>query len=83
MATEKAQEFSDGQLVAEVDVEVPDAVVNQRSIVDAARTALAANRAFIALGSPSNAQVVAQVKALTRQVNGLIRLELNELDGTN
>ncbi len=47
-----------------------------------AATALNTNRAFLALGSPSNAQVLAQVKALTRQVSALIRLELQALDDT-
>lgn len=53
---------------------------NSVTIKDRAATALTNNVTFLALGSPSNAQVVAQVKALTRQVNGLIRLTINSLD---
>lgn len=48
-----------------------------------AAQALAANRTYVALASPTNAQVAAQVKALTRQNNGIIRLLLNQLDGTD
>lgn len=39
-----------------------------------ARTAHTNNQTYIALASPSNAQIAAQVKALTRQVNALIEL---------
>ena len=39
-----------------------------------AKAALDTNATFLALASPTNAQVLAQVKALTRQVNALIQL---------
>jgi hypothetical protein len=48
-----------------------------------ALTAHAANRTFVALNSPTNAQNAAQIKALTRQINGVIRLLLGQLDGTD
>ena len=83
MATEKVQEFRDGVLVNEYDITIPDEVANERTLRSQAATALQNNRDFIAITSPSNAQVVAQVKALSRQVNALIRLELKELGGTN
>lgn len=41
--------------------------------------AVAANKTFLALSSPTAAQVGAQVKSLTRQVNALLRLRLNAL----
>lgn len=45
--------------------------------------ALAVNTTFLALPSQTNAQLAAQVKALTRQNNGLIRLILNRFDATD
>jgi hypothetical protein len=48
-----------------------------------ALAAHAANRTFVALNSPTNAQNAAQIKALTRQMNGVIRLLLGQLDGTD
>ena len=39
-----------------------------------ARTALAANATYLALATPTNAQNAAQIKALTRQHNAIIRL---------
>lgn len=56
---------------------------NATTVRDKASTALADNKAFLAVASPTNAQVVAQVKALTRQNNALIRLALNRFDATD
>ena len=53
---------------------------NRRTVEDRARAALTANAAFRALQSPTNAQVLAQVRRLTAQSSALIRLTLNELD---
>ena len=39
-----------------------------------ASNAIAANVTYLAIASPSNAQVAAQVRALTRQTNALMRL---------
>lgn len=83
MATETVQEFQNGQLVKEYTVPIPDHVANERTLRAQAANAMAANRAFTELAPPSNAQVIAQVKALSRQVNALIRLELQELSGTD
>lgn len=75
----------DRGLVQAADVTVPEpaTVANRRAIESAAATALAGNRAFLALASPSNAQVLAQVRALTNQNQRLIRLALGLLDGTD
>jgi len=55
------------------------------TITTQATTAIGVNRTFLALATPTNAQVVAQVRALTRQNNGIIRLLVNRVslaDGT-
>jgi hypothetical protein len=44
-----------------------------RSIEQKIRDAIATNKTFLALANPSNAQTLAQVKALTRQNNNIIR----------
>lgn len=54
--------------------------VNKLTIEERALKALDTNKAFLALTSPTNAQVVAQQKALTRQTSGIIRLLLNKLE---
>lgn len=60
----------------------PVAVVNEQTLLVKAAAALANNITYLGLTSPTNAQVVAQVAALTRQVNALIRLALGALDST-
>lgn len=57
-------------------------LVNADTLRTQAAAALQANRDFVALASPTNAQTLAQVKALSRQVNGLIRNLLGLFDGT-
>jgi hypothetical protein len=56
---------------------------NWQTIVQQASTALTTNRTFLAVQSPTTAQAVAQVQALSRQMNGVIRLLLQQFDGTN
>lgn len=53
---------------------------NKTTIESQALTALTNNKTFLALSAPTNAQTLAQVKSLTRQMNGVIRLLLNQLD---
>lgn len=59
---------------------------NAAALLAKADAALATNATFRALASPTNAQTLAQVKALTRQVSALLRLArrdlLNTTDGT-
>lgn len=59
------------------------AMLNEATIRDRATTALTVNRDFLAIASPSNAQTLAQVKALTRQNTAVIRLLLGLLDDTD
>ncbi len=56
---------------------------NRRTIEQQATDALATNRTFAGIASPTAAQTTAQVKALTRQTNGVIRLLLGQLDATD
>ena len=56
---------------------------NRGTITGRASQALADNRAFLAKATFSNAEVLAQVKDLSRQNNAIIRLLLNTLDGTD
>lgn len=53
---------------------------NAESLRQKAGQALTTNAAHLALASPSTAQNTAQVKALTRQVNALIRLQIDQTD---
>ena len=57
--------------------------VNRATLKSHTAAALDSNRTFLHLATPTNAQAVAQTKALTRQVNGVIRLLLGRLNGTD
>jgi hypothetical protein len=56
---------------------------NRSTIEQRAQQALAANETFLALASPTNAQNAAQIKLLTRECQGLIRLAIKALDSLN
>lgn len=58
--------------------DVPDAIANERAIYDRMRQALAANQAFLAIAAPTAAQVRDQTRLLTRQINGIIRMEIRD-----
>lgn len=75
--------FSDGSQSVQFTPGPGTPLANQQTLQSQAQTALVNNRAFLAIGSPSNAQVSTQVKALTNQVQALIRMALNQFDGTN
>ena len=61
--------------------DVPE-LVNAQTIRDQATAALQANRDFLAIASPTNAQVLVQVRALTQQNVKVIRQVLGLFDGT-
>lgn len=82
--TTVAGEVDQASLDAAVAAHVPiDTAGNEATLRSRATDALATNRTFLALTSPTNAQVSAQVKALTKQNQGLIRLLLQRFDGTD
>lgn len=63
----------------QAELDAATAATNEAALISAARGAIAGNKTFLALASPTNAQTLAQVKALTRQMNALIRLQVRDL----
>jgi hypothetical protein len=55
---------------------------NRAALLAKAATALTTNATYLAIASPTNAQNTAQVKALTRQVNALLKLATAALSDT-
>lgn len=58
-------------------------VTNQRTLQQQAQAALISNRTYIALAAPTTAQTTAQVKALTQQMQAVMRMALGQFDATN
>lgn len=53
-------------------------VANLNTLTTRAQTALTNNATYLAIASPTTAQAITQVAALTRQVDGVIRLLLQQ-----
>ena len=80
--TDRNQVFSNGKLVSEEVVETDiTAEAVEFDLASKARAALAANDAFLAIGAPTNAQVLAQTRVLTRECSALIRLQGKVVNG--
>jgi hypothetical protein len=60
-----------------------DYAANRATIIGRAQPALNANLAFLAIPNPTAAQASAQITALTRQVNMLIRLAVDDYSLTS
>jgi hypothetical protein len=54
----------------------------KEKLTAALKAALTTNATYLALLTPTNAQVVAQTRVLTRQLNNVMRLVAGVLDGT-
>jgi hypothetical protein len=58
---------------------------NEAALQSKMKDAVVANKAFLAIQTPTNAQVVAQVRSLTRQSTAIIKMlghDLSDTDGT-
>ena len=72
---------ADARLVEATTYEAREA--NGATLRARALDALAQNKAFLAVDAPTNAQALAQIRLLTREVSALIRLTLGALDSTD
>ncbi|MEQ8834263.1 MAG: hypothetical protein RIB67_07435 [Miltoncostaeaceae bacterium] len=78
--TRTVQVHRDGELVSSEVTDMPRNEAHTTVLHERAIAALEANAEFLALSPPTQGQVLAQVRALTRQNNALIRLLLGQLD---
>lgn len=74
--------YSDGSQSVQYTPGAGTSAANQATLLGKAQTALTNNANYLAIASPTNAQVSAQVAALTRQIDALIRIDINQLDST-
>lgn len=68
--------FVFGQLATQITA------TNLVALLNKAQVALANNLAYLAIPSPTQAQAIAQVQALTQQVDAIIRIILSQTDST-
>lgn len=72
-----------GDLVRTEETEISQEQARWEQLEQNLRQALVDNRAFVAQPNPNAAALTAQVRALTRQQNKMIRLVLQLFDGTD
>ena len=77
-----ARDLTDAEAVA-VRIRCQATTVGEESLLLVAAQALAANDTYLDLAAPTTDDAVAQVRALTQQVNGLLRLTLKQFDPTD
>jgi len=63
--------------------EIETSYANWSLLAGKAANAIANNQTFLALSPPTAAQAAAQVAALTRQMNALLRTHFGLLDSTD
>lgn len=87
-STRTFRRFEDGVLVEErsyADEERAASSIqtNMEILTQAARDGLATNRDFLAMTSPTDAETLAQVRSLTRQMGAVVRLVVGDFTGTD
>jgi hypothetical protein len=80
-----AADVTDAQLQEAVDLTAKEMSYSQNELDLRAKAeqGLALNKVFLGLANPTQAQVLAQVRLLTREANNLIRLQVSALDSTD
>jgi hypothetical protein len=66
------------RVLTQAERDMLTATANLHTVESRVRDALAANKTFLAIATPTNSQTLAQVRALTRQVSALIRMKLDD-----
>jgi hypothetical protein len=76
--------FADWLAYAKGEISKADlAVTNKTDITARLKEAIDDNKAYLALTAPTSAQTTAQAKKLSRQINRIIRYQLNQFDGAD
>lgn len=71
---------TDGGVSYTAEASTVNTLTNRAALQQKAVNALSNNQTFLGIATPTSAQAIAQVQALTRQVDALIRLAANALE---